>query len=477
MSKYTQIKTTDIPFEVFTLFSRTEQKTHAHALLTVASMAADDLEGAVSYDSLAEAMHDSAGEGDEDHSFASREIGTLKKYQLIRRQSRYDQTEKAWVDYVYLTGRGRKVADFLVSISQMDIQETKEANIQSALFSMRAAASDETSGDVLLYDALKAAHEGIADLVNHLGAYSGTFRDFIEANTKKIENARQAKEWIDTMFRSNLLSEYFTIVETTYSYSAKLGEIRMLAQRLQHDEKLTGRIVEQEFKRRKEIAEKTNTKADKGALERDVSLRVRRLYEMTDYEYHRYIGSIQEMVTEIIQRTYFVLTSFGAGNDNNSIVMKLLKLVRYAQMSGAEIPLSISNLYEQGMIDPESLRSRPSRNAREDIAPVEVADVNCFDERDDSLLDRRQEAIEMARGLIHDGDGVSTEVFPCSDIDDYLRLFILTGYADRENNPSAEFHFTKAEGTIETNGFVLPKGRYEKVRGSSGEAKQKRREN
>ena len=124
MNQYENVRMTDIPFEVFTLFSRSGQKTHAQVLLTAAAMASEDLEGAVQYDALAAAVR---GEWEEEdgQDAAAREIALLKSYRLVRRQSRYDRAERKWVDYIYLTGRGRKTADFLVSVSQTDIQESK----------------------------------------------------------------------------------------------------------------------------------------------------------------------------------------------------------------------------------------------------------------------------------------------------------------------------------------------------------------
>lgn len=480
LSRYSQISTNDIPFEVFTLFSRSEQKTHASALLLIAAMAEEDLEGAVQKDVLLDAfakdiawsgMGEGAdadneyGEGESSEALppASREFNTLKRYDMLRIQTRYDQNERRFIDYVTLTGRGRKTVDFLVTISQLDIAETKEANIQSALFSMRATAANKAGRDVLLYDALKAAHEGIADLIRHLSSFSANFSDFIDANTRKIESAKQARAWIVTMFNSNFINEYFTIVETTYSYSAKLGEIRQIALKLQKSRKLTDRIVSQEFERRREIAGKTNVEADRESLEADVMFRIRRLYEMTDYEYHAYISSIQDHVTSIIKRTYYLLAAYGAGNDNNSIIMKLLKLVRYADRRYEDIPLSISNLYTYSAMDPESLRSRPVKNAATDIAPVEEPLLNSFSDEPVIKRNRKEEALAMARALIPEGGSATTDELPCGNIDDYANIFVLTGISDRVYNPAAEFDFTFDEASFEKGRFILPKGSYRRV--------------
>ena len=480
LSRYSQISTNDIPFEVFTLFSRSEQKTHASALLLIAAMAEEDLEGAVQKDVLLDAFardivwngtdektddEDEYGEGNGDEAVppASREFNTLKRYNMVRIQTRYDQNERRFTDYVMLTGRGRKTVDFLVSVSQMDITETKEANIQSALFSMRAASANKAARDVLLYDALKAAHEGIADLIRHLASFSANFNDFIDANTRKIESAKQAREWIVTMFSSNFINEYFTIVETTFSYSAKLGEIRQIALKLQRNSKLTDRIISQEFERRIEIARKTNVEADRKSLVADVKFRIRRLYEMTDYEYHGYISNIQEHVTSIIKRTYYLLAAYGAGNDNNSIIMKLLKLVRYADCMCEDIPLSISNLYEYSAIDPESLRNRPAKNAATDIAPIEEPLLNSFSDEPVIKRNRKEEALAMARALIPEGGFAATDDLPCSNIGDYMNIFVLTGIADRIYNPAAEFDFTFENGTFEKGRFILPRGIYKRM--------------
>ena len=471
-NRYDGIRITDIPFDVFSLFSRGNQSVHAGVLLLTAGLCANDIEGAVQYDVLVDEIK-KAGytEGRGDGTVLNpenTELNILKGCRLLRRQSRYDQAERRWVDYVYMTGRGQKVADFLVSISQTDIQQTKEANIQGSLLSMREAASDSPSAGIILYDALKAAHEGILDLVTHLSSFSGSFRDFIEENTAKIETAAQAREWISTMFHSRLLTEYFTIVDTAYVYSAKLGEIRGLAEKLQERHDLTERIIDREYERRKDVAEKTHVEPVREEIERDVITRIRRLKEMTDFEYHNYMSVIQVLVDEVIQRVYFVMASFGLENDNSSVIDILVKLVRYASVTGNGIPPSISNLYGQRTVDGGSLRRYPSRNSQDEQLPVEEPDTDVFSEADSVYATRKENTLEMARALIRPGEKTGTDAFPCRNMEEYLQMFILAGYADKENNPLSEFDFTP-DGTQVTKGmFILPGGYYRRDAAPSG---------
>ena len=462
---YLSTNTSDIPFEVFSLFSRGNQSVHAGTLLLIASLTDKDLEGAIRYDDLVDSLKNSGlvqSLEPEEKGVKPEvaELSLLKKYQLIRRQSRYDQSEMRWVDYVYMTGRGRKVADFLVSISQTDIQQTKEANIQSSLLSMRAVYNDDPINDIILYDALKAAHEGILDLITHMSSFSESFRDFITANTQSVENAMQAKEWISTMLHSNLLTEYFTIDEAAYSYSAKLAEIKTIALKLKEEPERIEAIVDQEYKRRVKVSQ--NTKADvfKEEIEEDVMMRINRLYEMTDYEYHNYLRVISELVSEIIQRTYFILTSFGAGNDNSSIIMKLARLVRYCTITGNPVPLSISNFYDHAAVDPDSLRACRVKAEEGGESFEDLPDIGVFEEQERTFRTRKQEAIDMAKELIHHGETVNITQLPCSTLDDFTRLFLLTGAADKENNPVSEFDFKTDGEKIRRGDFIIPNGEY-----------------
>lgn len=463
---YEKIVLEDIPFEIFALFSRERQSVHAGVLLLTASLCSEDVEGAVSCDLLADVIRTKGLIPDKEkasqpQSPENQELAILKNYRLLRRQSRYNEQERRWEDYFYLTGLGRKVADFLVYVSQTDIQQTKEANIQSALLSMREAGNSSPSKDILLYDALKAAHEGIADLITHLSTFSGTFRDFIEKNTKRIENAEQAKQWIDTMFRSNLLMEYFTIVDTAYVYASKLGEIRTIAEKLQENSLLTGRIIDQEYKRRQEIEKRTpQIKASYEEIKKDVYNRIRRLKEMTDYEYHGYMEQIQKLVNQVIERTYFVFTSFGAGDDSGTVVHVLTKLIRYATIENVPVPLSVSNIFEQWAIDGGSFCKCPEPDNGNGEAPLEIPDTNIITDDDGTSLSWKEDALEMAKRIVPPGGTVCAEDFPCVDMDDYLMMFYLSGYADHENNPASEFEFTPDSSVFRKGDFILPGGRY-----------------
>lgn len=462
---YTGVRTQDIPFDIFTLFSRGNQSVHARALLTTAAMCAEDIEGAAPYDAVAAVLGGFADQEDEDASAdlpEAQELGVLKKYGLIRRQGRYSQADRKWTDYVYMTGRGQKVADFLVSISQMDIQQTKEANIQGALLSMREAASDSPSEGILLYDALKAAHEGILDLITHLSTYSASFRDFIEANTKKIENTAQAKEWMDSMFHSNFLTEYFVITETAYLYSAKLAEIRQLAQKIKDNENTATRIVDQEYIRRKGIAKKTNILPDMAEIRRDVMARAERLEEMAGYEYHGYMDAIMLLVNDVIQRVYFVMISFGAGDDTNTVIDVIIQLLKYCEETGEEIPAGIINIYEHLAVDGESLCPPRSKNGEEDAPAAEEPDLEVFD-TDTGITSRKQAALGMARGIIPPGGKAKAEDFPCDNLEQFHYNFILAGCADTENNPVSEFNFTPDGTTFIKGRYILPGGEYERV--------------
>lgn len=479
-NKYNGVVLRDIPFDVFSLFSRGNQAVHAAILLLAAGLCKEDVEGAVRYDVLTDAIRrDGILEGKDESSDAasseSQEINLLKNYRLLRRQSRYDESEKKWIDYVYMTGRGQKVTDFLVSISQSDIRQTKEANIQSALLSMREAGSDLPSKDIILYDALKAAHEGIADLITHLSTYSGTFRDYIEENTCSFETAAQAREWIDRMFRSNLIMEYFTIVDTAYEYSAKLSEIRTIAEKLQERDDLAGQIIDDEYRRRTEIAKKTpQIKASREDIRKDVYTRIKRLREMTDFEYHSYIAQIQKLVDSVIERTYFVLASFGAGNSSGTIVDMLTKLIRYSGTCNKEIPRSISNLYSQKLADGNSFCRAPMQDANKEAASVEIPDADIFDEdTENEHISRKEDAFNMARRIVLPGRAVRAEEFPCEDIEDYLLMFILAGSADKENNPSSDLDFAPDGTEFIKGSFILPGGTYTRdiaEAGTGGEA-------
>ena len=448
-----------LPYDLFTLFSRDNRTVHVRTLLMIDRLCSN-VRGSVATDVLTDEIRRQAIFPDKDGKEISKELYKLKQYRLLRRFNTYNEQESMWQESIRLTSTGYKLTTFIKSLLCDDIEETKEFHIQDALINIRLIEQHNT--DVHLYDALTSAYNSVTMLITHLAEYSSDFDDYIAEHAGSIDSAKEARQWIDRMMGSNYIKEYFALTSDILGCTARMNQIALMVGRIMESDEICGAIVESQYEKQTVISGSAGGPPARSVIMEDVMQRLRRLHEMAEYEYAEYMSDIRSMVTKVIERTYFVVNSFGADVGGSSLAAKLMTLIRYCEEKEIPIPEQIVGLYQDSYISDGSLMKKPMKREPVHFDPPEYLSA---EQEVHDLTYRKEQARRYGSEHIPKGSSVWLDNLPCETEEDFYQIFRLTYYAGLEQEDNdfriMEEKEDKTE-TTEKNGFVLPKLKIER---------------
>lgn len=450
-----QFQARDVPYEVFTAFSGSNQSVYMDILLQMEEMEKSSFDRSVDLAELREsASAILQDEGDRAGRAFSAHLYKLQGYRLVRRQNIYDDQEGGYVEKVFLTGTGRKLLDFASELTRSDLDETKDYNIQNALVNMRFLKPGADTKDMNLYDCLQSAYRALETLSAHLNSFAGEFSEFIERSTKNMDSAKKANKWLHTMYVSPFVQEYYAMNEESLGYSAKMNEMARIAEKTAENadmmECLTG-----EYKKKQ-----AGFSTEFGEVRTDVQIRaeilfkLRRIINIAGREYHDHAHAIGTLVMQVIRRTFFLLSSYGTMNETATLSVRLLQMIRMCEETGGDVP-DILSLYDMRCADTDSLKAPPTMSKHE---TPEISDgfVPIGAQKPPVLM--KDEAREKMRNMSESTGSFAIRDLPCGNDDEYGMILniLYVAMADDWKKWRIEGFRGIFAPVLKKNGYTLP---------------------